>query len=45
MANEFNKFSGHYVEVNGKVLSENIVKAVPWGWPTGRFGNCVASEC
>ena len=35
MANEFNKFSGHYVEVNGKVLSENIVKAVPWAGQQG----------
>lgn len=30
MVDEFNKFSGHYVEVNGRVLTEDIVKAVPW---------------
>lgn len=30
MATEFNKFSGHYVEVDGRVLTENIVKPVSW---------------
>jgi hypothetical protein len=30
MKDEFNKFSGHYVEVDGKVLTHDIVKPVPW---------------
>ena len=30
MSDEFKKFSGHYVEVDGSVLTDNIVKRVPW---------------
>ena len=35
MATEFNKFSGHYVEVDGQVLTENIVKCVSWAGGSG----------
>lgn len=50
MASEFNKFSGHYVEVDGRVLTENIVKPVSWaggngsGTDTGR-GHTVWQVC
>jgi hypothetical protein len=30
MSDEFNKFIGHYVEVDDRVLTENIVQPVSW---------------